>query len=62
MVGLPKRAEYMKKQKRTHPGRQPVLLDREASPIVKQIAVDQDRSMNYVASKAVKEYAKGRLA
>lgn len=46
------------KKKRRHPGRLPVLLDREATPVLKELAKTNKRSLNSMASVAVVEYAK----
>lgn len=43
------------KPKRTHPGRIAVLLDREATPAVRELAKADGRSLNSMASRAVLE-------
>ena len=45
------------KPKRIHPGRIAVLLDREATPILRRLAKKQDRSLNKTASRAIVEAA-----
>lgn len=42
--------------KRRHPGRQSVLLTKQASVILKQAAKDMGRSLNKTASKIIIEY------
>jgi len=42
--------------KKRHKGRQSVLLDAKATPVVRRFAKADNRSLNYTASRIITEY------